>query len=90
MPRVLRLSSYARHCWRLKTRYGQLGFQLHAHLENDLLMIVLSTEILIDTYALPALQGTGAVATRLEISEMSDTEPVGRTVEPSAKLGVWE
>ncbi|MBV8200261.1 MAG: asparagine synthase (glutamine-hydrolyzing), partial [Acidobacteria bacterium] len=46
----------------LKTRYRRPGFQLNAHLENDLLMIVLTFGILRERFALPAAVGAGAVA----------------------------
>lgn len=75
---------------KLKTRYRQPGFQLHAHLETDLLMVVLSTGILIDTFGLPALGETRTVAPPLGIPEKIDTELAGRSVEPSTKHGAWE
>jgi asparagine synthase (glutamine-hydrolysing) len=47
---------------KLKARYRRPGFQLNAHLENDLLMIVLTFGILMERFQLPAACGTGAVA----------------------------
>lgn len=40
---------------RLKTRYSQDGFKLHPHLESDLLMIVITFGILLDSFKLPNL-----------------------------------
>ena len=40
---------------RLKTQYSQKGFQLHPHHETDLLMIVLTFNILLDLFDLPNL-----------------------------------
>ncbi|HEV3458082.1 MAG TPA: asparagine synthase (glutamine-hydrolyzing) [Thermoanaerobaculia bacterium] len=47
---------------RLKERYRRPGFQLNAHLETDLLMIVLTFGILLERYRLPALCSAGAMA----------------------------
>jgi asparagine synthase (glutamine-hydrolysing) len=47
---------------KLKARYRRPGFQLNAHLETDLLMIVLTFGILMERFRLPALRSTGAVA----------------------------
>jgi asparagine synthase (glutamine-hydrolysing) len=47
---------------RLKTSYRQPGFELNAHLQTDLLMIVLTFGILMDRFHLPALRGAGAAA----------------------------
>ncbi len=47
---------------RLKARYRQPGFQLNAHLETDLLMIVLTFGILLERFRLPAASRVGAAA----------------------------
>jgi asparagine synthase (glutamine-hydrolysing) len=47
---------------KLKARYRREGFQLNAHLETDLLMIVLTFGILVERFHLPALSSMGAVA----------------------------
>ena len=47
---------------RLKARYRRPGFQLNAHLETDLLMIVLTFGILMERFRLPAWCGAGALA----------------------------
>jgi asparagine synthase (glutamine-hydrolysing) len=47
---------------RLKASYRQPGFKLNAHLETDLLMVVLTFGILMDRFHLPAVHGAGAVA----------------------------
>jgi asparagine synthase (glutamine-hydrolysing) len=47
---------------KLKTQYRQPSFQLNAHLQTDLLMIVLTFGILLERFHLPALRSTGAVA----------------------------
>lgn len=41
---------------RLKAQYTQPGFRLHAHLETDLLMIVLTFGMLCDRFDLPSLR----------------------------------
>jgi asparagine synthase (glutamine-hydrolysing) len=47
---------------RLKAQYRETGFRLNAHLEIDLLMVVLTFGILMERFHLPALHGAGAVA----------------------------
>lgn len=48
---------------RLKARYREPSFQLHPHLETDLLMIVLTFGLLVDHFELPrARRASGAVA----------------------------
>ncbi len=47
---------------RLKARYRQPGFSLNAHLETDLLMVVLTFGILQELFHLPVQQGVGAIA----------------------------
>ncbi|HEY2739163.1 MAG TPA: asparagine synthase C-terminal domain-containing protein, partial [Thermoanaerobaculia bacterium] len=47
---------------RLKARYRQPGFSLNAHLETDLLMVVLTFGILQELFHLPVQQSAGAVA----------------------------
>jgi asparagine synthase (glutamine-hydrolysing) len=47
---------------KLKRRYRQPGFRLNAHLETDLLMVVLTFGILMERFHLPALSGAGAIA----------------------------
>jgi asparagine synthase (glutamine-hydrolysing) len=46
---------------RLKARYREPGFKLNAHLETDLLMIVLTFGILMERFHLPSLQRAGAL-----------------------------
>jgi len=75
---------------RLKARYRQPGFHLHAHLETDLLMIVLTTGILVDTFALPSLGGAPAEGASLGSPQTIDTELAGCSAEPPAGLGVVE
>jgi len=40
---------------RLKSQYSQRGFNLNPHLEIDLLMVVLTFNILLDSFKLPNL-----------------------------------
>jgi asparagine synthase (glutamine-hydrolysing) len=40
---------------RLKARYSRPGFTLNAHTESDLLMLVLTFNLLLDTFGLPSL-----------------------------------
>jgi len=47
---------------KLKMQYRQPSFRLNAHLQTDLLMIVLTFGILLERFHLPALRSTGAVA----------------------------
>jgi asparagine synthase (glutamine-hydrolysing) len=47
---------------KLKARYRRPGFQLNAHLEPDLLMIVLTFGILVERFELPAWRGARALA----------------------------
>ncbi|HVR99783.1 MAG TPA: asparagine synthase (glutamine-hydrolyzing) [Thermoanaerobaculia bacterium] len=47
---------------KLKTSYRQPGFKLNAHLQTDLLMVVLTFGILIDRFRLPSLRGRETLA----------------------------
>jgi len=64
---------------KLKARYRQPGFHLHAHLETDLLMVVLSTGIMIDTFGLSAPGDVPAAGA-----------PLGVPQEASMGLERWE
>jgi asparagine synthase (glutamine-hydrolysing) len=47
---------------KLKAQYRQPGSKLNAHLETDLLMVVLTFGILLERFHLPALSGAGVMA----------------------------